>query len=194
MLSPSLRLDCAWSTTGASAVGIRYYLNDYPEVADLDEALQAAIGTAEQSGLSTLLLGEFGADGSEGTDGAAAQAQRVGALAGLARSVDEASEKGGAVALGCWDGSSDSLQRLRAASFSGLVLKNACQGDISWGAKIKHPSLAALSLTKLVKAAMSKGDSKIWGGAGGVGVASTGPMESAAADAYFNRDNQRKRL
>ena len=42
------------------------------------------------------------------------------------------------------------------------------------GAHLKLPSPAALLVTKLVKAALSKGDKKIWAGAGGVGVAGGG--------------------
>ena len=85
--------------------------------------------TAEQSGLDTILLPEFGADGDEGAEGAGELASRVGAAAGLTK---DAEDKGG-IALGCWDGSSEDLGRLREAGHKGLVLKNACYGDVAWG-------------------------------------------------------------
>ena len=177
---------CAGAKTlGAAAVGIRYYKGDYDSDGALEEALQSSIAAAEEAGLGAILLGEFGADGDEGVDGASGLASRFGAAAGLTKSAEE-----DGVALGCWDGSEQELQRLRGAGFAGLVLKNACQGDIAWGSRTKQPSLAAQALTKLIKAALSKGDKSIWGGAGGVNEASgEGSMES-----YFNRDNQPGRV
>mmetsp|Transcript_45959 Transcript_45959/g.75973 ORF Transcript_45959/g.75973 Transcript_45959/m.75973 type:complete len:297 (-) Transcript_45959:173-1063(-) len=173
---------------GASAIGIRYYELDWPDEAALEAALCSAVAAAEQSGLGALLLGEFGADGDEGAAGAVgALASRVGASAALAKQCVEPekteSGKEGALALGCWDGSAKALERLRGAGFSGLVLKNACDGDISRGARMKSPSLAAQAVTKLVKAALSKGSQTVWAGAGST---SGGESSSASLDSYFN--------
>lgn len=173
-------------TLGASAIGIRYYSGDWTEEGALEEALQAAVGTAESSGLGAVLLAEFGADGDEGAEGAVALASSVGAAAGLGKGTKEEGEDCGALALGCWDGSMDGLKQLRESGYEALVLKNSCRGNVAWGAKTKSPSLAALALTKLIKAALSKGSNTIWGGAGGQFIESQGPtMES-----YLNRDDQ----
>ena len=114
---------------GASALGLRYYSDDWPEEAALEGTLKEAVAAAEQSGLDTILLPEFGADGAEGASGAGELASRVGAVAGLTK---EAEDEAG-IALGCWDGSSEDLGRLREAGHKGLVLKNACLGDVAWG-------------------------------------------------------------
>ena len=107
----------------------------------------------------------------------------VGAAAGLAKS-PEAGEEGEKLAFGCWDGEPDALQRLRDEGFKGLLLKNACRGDVAWGSKTKQPSLAAMQLTRLVKASQSKGSTAVWGGAGITGGSSGG--QSTAA--YASRD------
>jgi hypothetical protein len=143
--------------------------------------------------VDTLLLPEFGADGDEGAAGAAALAARVGATAGLTKFSSDGPNEDGAIALGCWDGSAEDLEQLRGAGFGGLVLKNACNGDIAWGSRTKHPSLAANAVTGLIKASLSKGDKKVWGGAGGTGALASGKNEIAS---YYNRDDQppRRRL
>jgi len=166
---------------GAAGIGIRYYEGDWPEKAALEESLRKAVAAAEESRLDAILLGEFGANRAEGVEGAAGMASGVGAAAALTKSSED-----GAPVLGCWDGSEDELQRLRDAGFGGLIVKNACKGDVSLGAHLKLPSPAALRVTKLVKAALSKGDKSIWGGAGGVGIAGDGGDPFNAADKYYN--------
>ena len=168
----------AWKDQGASTIGLRYYEGDWSEEGSLEDALQGVITAAQKSGLDTILLAEFGANGAEGADGSSELASRVGAAAGLTK----AAEAGGAPAIGCWDGSDEELQRLRDAGFGGLILKNACRGDVAFGAKIKSPSLAAQAVTRLVKKALSKDGKAIWGGAGGVAEA-----KGESMDAYFNR-------
>ena len=169
---------------GASAVGIRFYERDWEDAAALEEALRTIVAAAEEAGLGALLLGEFGADGAEGTDGAGGLASRVGAAAGIAKRGDEEGDGGSGVALGCWDGSQNELQRLRESGFAGLVLKDACNGDIAHGAKIKSPSLAAQAVSFLVKAALSKGSKTIWAGAGITGGGQSDSEKSAAS--YFD--------
>ena len=164
---------------GASAIGIRYYDLDWPDAAALEEALKSTIATAEESGLGTILLAEFGADRDEGLEGSGGLASRVGAAAALTK----AGEEGGAVALGCWDGSQKELERLRAAGFGGLILKNACDGDVARGARIKSPSLAATAVSNLVKAALSKGSKSVWAGAG----STSGGGKSQSMESYFDR-------
>jgi len=171
-------------TLGASAIGIRYYLRDWAEADELEAALKGAVAAAEETGLGALLLGEFGADGAEGDEGAAMLTSRVGAAAGLAKGggADCAAQVDGAVTLGCWDGSDAALASLRDAGFSGLVLKDACDGDVARGARIKSPSLAAQSVTKLVKMALSKGSTSVWAGAG----TTSGGGGEASMDSYFS--------
>jgi len=169
-------------TLGASAIGIRYYEVDWPDAGALEEALQKVIATSEESSLPAILLGEFGADGAEGVTGATTLASSVGAVAALTKG----GEDGGAPAIGCWDGSERGLQRLRSAGIGGLIVKNACRGNVAQGAHLKLPSPAALLVTKLVKAALSKGDKTIWAGAGGVGMTGDGGDAQATADKYFN--------
>jgi hypothetical protein len=118
---------------GASAVGIRYYAADWPSVDLLEEALRAAVAAAEELGLASILLPEFGADGGEGAEGVGGLASRVGAAAGLAKGAAAASE-GDAVVLGCWGGGDDELQQLRGDGFRALILKDACGGDVGAGA------------------------------------------------------------
>ena len=166
---------------GASAIGIGYYASDWPESAPLEEALKGATAAAEKAGLDTLLLAQFGAGGEEGADGAAEVAARVGASAALAKEGGEGGE-GSATLLGSWDGTDEELQRLRAAGFDGLVLKNACRGDVGRGARTSSPSIAAMGVTKQVKTALSKAGTSVWGGAGGVSEAKGAGM----AD-YFER-------
>jgi len=167
---------------GATGIGIRYYLGDYKESADLEAAMRGAVAAAEESGLTAILLGEFGADGDEGAAGASTLASSVGAAAALAER-DATTDDGGALALSCWDGTEKELQRLREEGFAGLVLKNACNGDVGYGATTKSPSLAAQAVTKLVKAALSKGSS-VWGGAG---TTTGGESSGGSMEAYFNR-------
>ena len=122
---------------GAKAVGIRYYEADWPETGALEEALRSAVATAEQSGMSAVLLADklasyplprltegLASEKSEATgvdaDAAAATgglASRVGADAGLVATAAEY-EGGDALPLGCWDGSDSELDRLRDAGFS----------------------------------------------------------------------------
>jgi len=167
---------------GADAVGIRYYERDYPEAGALEDALKQAVTAAEASSLDTILLGEFGAHGAEGVVGAGAMATSIGAAAALTK----AGEDDGAPVLGCWDGSEPELQRLREAGFGGIILKNSCRGDVARGAHLKLPSPAALLITKLVKAALSKGSKTIWAGAGGVGITGGQGDAQVAADKYYN--------
>ena len=139
---------CAGAKTlGASAIGLRYYTGDYPDAAALEAALQRAVAAAEASSLTTILLGEFGADGAEGVAGAAAMASSVGAAAALTKG----NEQGGAPAFGCWRGSEDELQRLRTSGVDGLIIKNACRGDVGRGAHLKLPSPAAVLVTRQVR-------------------------------------------
>lgn len=169
----------AWAKHGASAIGLRYYQLDWPEEAGLEDTLKGVVANAEEAGLAAILLPEFGANGEEGLDGASSVGERVGAVAALTKG---AQEEQGAVALGCWDGTDMSLQKLRGAGVGGLVLKNACGGDVGFGAHIKSPSLAAQALTKLIKKALSKDGKAIWGGAGGVSEGKSDAMGS-----YFDR-------
>ena len=168
---------------GASALGIRYYMGDYPEASDLEEALSSAISGAEENGLATVLLGEFGADGDEGANGAGEMAAKVGAAGGLAK---EVSDEG--VSLGCWDGTDGGLAKLREAGFKGIVLKDACRGDVSKGARTTSPSLAAQAITRQVKAALSKGSTKIWAGAGSTANMDGGGGGGGSMEDYFNRN------
>ena len=149
-------------TLGASGIGIRYSDTDWQEANALEDVLRDAVAAAANHGLGSLLLPEFGTNGNEGSDGAGSLAARVGAAAGLATTTEK-------LAFGCWDGSPESLELLRAEGFGGLLLKNACKGDVSWGAKVKQPSLAALALTRVIKASQSKGSKTIWAGAGSTG-------------------------
>ena len=162
-------------------------MNDWPDAGALEASLQGAVAAAEECGLGAMLLGEFGADRAEGVDGAGGLASAVGAAAGLTKAPEEAAAKGGAISLGCWDGSQTELQRLREGGHSGLVLKDACNGDVAWGARTKSPSLAAQALTKLIKASLSKGNTAVWGGAGGTAMGESGGQ---SMESYFNRDNQ----
>jgi hypothetical protein len=117
---------------GAAAIGIRYYSGDWSEPGSVEDALITAIAAANDNGLESVMLGEFGADGSEGVDGAASMAARVGAAAALTTSVEE----DGTPALGCWNGTPEEKQRLQDAGFEGLLLKNACRGNMALGAHI----------------------------------------------------------
>jgi len=167
---------------GASAIGIRYYTSDWPDDQSLTSALKKIVAAAEESKLAAVLLGGFGADGAEGVAGASAMASNVGAAAALTTEREE----GGAPVVGCWDGSENGLQRLREAGFEGLIIKNACRGDVARGAHLKLPSPAALLVTKLVKTALSKGSKTVWAGAGGVGIVGDGGDEQLSADKYYN--------
>lgn len=170
-------------SSGASGIGIRYYAGDWQESeTSLEDTLQLTVNTANEMGLGAILLPEFGANGDEGMEGAGSLASRVGAAAGLSKSPEQG-EDGEKLAFGCWNGSPESLQRLRDDGFRGLLLKNACGGDVAWGSKIKQPSLAALELTRLIKASQSKGSKAIWGGAGSTG---SGGGQSTAA--YLSHD------
>ena len=166
---------------GAAAVGIGYYASDWPETAALEEALRTATAAADEAKLDSIILPQFGAGGVEGADGAADLASRVGAAAALGK---EPEAEDGAFVLGSWDGSPDELERLRGAGFSGLILKNACRGDIARGARTTSPSIAAKGVAMQVKAALSKSGKSVWGGAG-----TTELMDGKAQsmDDYFNR-------
>lgn len=166
---------------GAAAIGIGYYASDWPEADALEEALKGATAAAEGGGLDSLLLAQFGAGGVEGSDSAAEVAARVGATAALAKEGGDG-EEGSAALLGSWDGTDEELQRLRAAGFSGLILKNACRGDVGRGARTSSPSIAAMGVTQQVKTALSKAGTSVWGGAGGISEAK-GP----GMDDYFQR-------
>jgi hypothetical protein len=171
---------------GGSAVGLRYYNGDYADGSELEEALRGAVAAAAESGLEVVLLGEFGANGDEGCEGAGSLAQSLGAAAGLAKDPVPI-KKGEALSLGCWNGTPDDLQRLRDAGFmGGLVLKNACNGNVGLGANLKSPSPAAQLVTRRVKAALSKGNKAVWGGAGSV---KQGDSSGGATDweSYFDR-------
>lgn len=169
---------------GAAGIGIRYYLGDWPEAAALEEALTTAVAAAEQAELATVLLGEFGADGAEGApEGASDLASRVGAAAALLKDAPDSSPN--SAALGCWDGTPDALERLKAAGFSGLILKDACRGNVALGARVKSPSIAAQLVTRAVKAALSKGSKTVWGGAGR--VSEGGSSSGGSLDDYFNQ-------
>lgn len=172
---------------GASGIGIRYHEGDFEEGEELEGKLRSAVSAVEERGLGAILLGEFGADGAEGTAGAGALAERVGAAAGLSRD----GEDGSALALGCWTGESDQLQDLRAKGVAGLVLKDACNGNVAAGSRIKFPSLAAQGVSKLVKAALSKGSTSVWAGAGSTsgGVGGGGSI----ADYYSRSGDPRDR-
>lgn len=150
---------------GASGIGIRYYGVDWQAASALEDMLQHTVAAANQIGLGAILLPEFGTNGDEGVVGGGRLSLHVGAAAGLAKS-PEAGGEGENLAFGCWDGEPDALQRLRDEGFKGLLLKNACRGDLAWGSKTKQPSLAAMQLTRLVKASQSKGSTAVWGGAG----------------------------
>jgi hypothetical protein len=69
---------------------------------------------------------------------------------GAAAALTKGNEQGGAPAFGCWRGSEDELQRLRASGVDGLIIKNACRGDVGRGAHLKLPSPAAVLVTKQV--------------------------------------------
>jgi len=167
---------------GAAAIGIGYYASDWPEAEALEEALKGATAAAEEAGLDSLLLAQFGAGGVEGSDSAAEVAARVGATAALAKEGAAEGAEGGAALLGSWDGTDEELQRLRAAGFAGLILKNACRGDVGRGARTSSPSIAAMGVTKQVKTALSKAGTAVWGGAGGMTEAKTPGMSD-----YFER-------
>ena len=167
---------------GAAAIGIGYYASDWPEAEALEEALKGATAAAKEAGLDTLLLAQFGAGGVEGADSAAEVGARVGATVALAKQGAAEGAEGGAALLGSWDGTEEELERLRAAGLAGLVLKNACRGDVGKGARTSSPSLAAMAVTKQVKMALSKAGTSVWGGAGGV----AGPKEQSM-DSYFQR-------
>jgi len=168
---------------GATGIGIRYYSRDWQDNEALEQMLQRTVAVAEETGLGVILLPEFGANGEEGVIGGGGLAARVGAAAGLAKDA-ETDDEGEKMAFGCWNGDCDALQRLRDNGFQGLLLKNACGGDMAWGSKIKQPSLAALALTRLIKASQSKGSTAVWAGAGVTG--GSGGGQSTAA--YASRD------
>ena len=167
---------------GAAAIGFGYYASDWPEAEALEEALKGATAAAEEVGLDSLLLAQFGAGGVEGSDSAAEVAARVGATAALAKEGGAEGTEGGATLLGSWDGTDEELQRLREAGFAGMILKNACRGDVGRGARTSSPSIAAMGVTKQVKTALSKAGTSVWGGAGGVTQAKTASMGD-----YFER-------
>ena len=106
----------------------------------------------------------------------------MGATAALAKQGAAEGAEGGAALVGSWDGTEEELQRLRVAGLDGLVLKNACRGDVGKGARTSSPSLAAMAVTKQVKMALSKAGTSVWGGAGGVSEAKGQSMES-----YYER-------
>jgi len=64
-----------------------------------------------------------------------------------------------------------------------VVLKNACRGDVSKGARTSSPSIAARMVTGQVKAALSKKNIDVWGGAGSTDFA----VKESSMDDYFNR-------
>ena len=171
---------------GASGIGIRYSADDWNDAKALEEMLANTISAANEVGLGSILLPDFAANGDEGMTGAGTLASRVGAAAGLAKDAEKG-EDGEKFAFGCWDGQPDSLQRMRDDGFKGLLLKNACSGDVAWGSKTKQPSLAALALARLIKASQSKGSTAIWAGAGSTG---SGGGQSTAS--YVNGDKDVK--
>jgi len=180
-------VSAAFRKRGAAAVGIRYHEGDWDGADALEEALQGAVDAAEQSGLSAILLAEFGADGAEGAAGADELASRVGAAAALdVVGASEGDEAGGAMALGCWDGSDKELQRLRGAGFDALVLKDACVGDVARGGNLKSPSWAAQRVTNLVKMALSKGSRK-WSGSMFGSVQEGDATGATNWESYFDR-------
>ena len=65
-------------------------------------------------------------------------------------------------------------------NLDGVVIKDACRGDIGFGSVTKSPSLAARAVTTQVKRALSKKNDAIWGGAGGVSEG-----KEQALDSYF---------
>jgi len=172
---------------GAKALGIGYYASDWPEASALAEALQTATNAADDANIDAILLPQFGAGGVEGAEGAAGLASRVGAAAVLGKELGEEPEgEGGAdgpIVLGSWDGSDEELQRLRGAGFNGLVLKNACRGDLSRGARTSSPSIAAKGVTMQVKTALSKSGKAVWGGAGSMEFLNGKPVSMGD---YFN--------
>ena len=170
--------------SGASGIGLCYDAAQWEDASALEDALQRSVAAAKEMGLGAILLPEFERNGDEGMAGAGGLASRVGAAAGLAT----APEKDEKMAFGCWDGSSDALQRLREEGFGGLVLKNACGGDVGWGSKTKQPSLAALQLARLIKASQSKGSTTIWAGAGSAGSG------GGQATAYSGSSRQRSEV
>jgi len=173
---------------GAAAIGIRYYEGDWPEADALEEALQAAIASASESGLASVLLAEFGADGAEGLPGAGGLASRVGAAAGLVRLGCTPEADASAIELGCWHGGDKDLTWLRDAGFGALVIKDACGGNMALGARESSPSLAAQRVTALVKRTQSK-SSRTFGGTAMFG--STASLDAAPSegslDSYFDR-------
>ena len=174
---------------GSLGIGIRYYQSDWPEETALEEALAGAMAAADEHGLGTLLLGEFGADNAEGVEGAGGLASRLGAAAGLAKSSEESSK----LAFGCWNGSPDRLAQLRADGFKGLILKDACRGDLARGSRLNSPSLAARSVSGMVKAALSKGSTSVWAGAASGGGGSGTTVEEGFADYYGRSGDPRDR-
>lgn len=174
-------LTASAKSLGASAMGLVWRASDWPEQAALEEALQRATAAAERAGLDTILLPQFGAGGVEGADEAAELAAKMGSAAALAKEGETG--KDGAVALGSWDGSKEELERLREAGLEGVVLKNACRGDVSRGARTSSPSIAAQFVTRQVKAALSKKNIDVWGGAGSTDFT----VKEPSMDDYFNR-------
>lgn len=170
---------------GATGIGIRY--GEWQDESALEELLQQTVATANELGLGAILLPGFGSANAddEGTMGGGGLASRVGAAAGLSQT-PETAEDGEALAFGCWDGEPEALQRLRDDGFRGLLLKNACRGDVAWGCKMKSPSYAAQALTRLVKASQSKGNTAVWGGA----ASATGGGGGQSAAAYARKDVQ----
>ncbi len=165
-----------WKASGASGLGVRYYRADWPDEGALEAELARVVADADAAGLAAILLPEFGTLGEEGAEGASGLAERVGAAAALMKAAGD-----GAPALGCWNGSDQDLLRLRSAGLGGLIVKDACRGDIGFGSATKSPSLAAQAVGMLVKKALSKKNDAIWGGAGGVSEG-----KEQALDSYFD--------
>merc|ERR1711879_164436 len=96
---------------------------------------------------------------------------------------DETADDTDVFTLGCWDGSDAELQRLRTAGFGGLLLKDACGGDVGRGAGQSSPSLAAQRVSVLLRAALSKGSRK-WSGSM---FGSEKKSDGQSLDTYFDR-------
>lgn len=120
---------------GASAIGVRYHDDDWSDTNALETALSHAVDAACQAGLVAIMLGESSMGAIEHV---ATEQQNirlgVGAVAALVESPSSPEDgDSSTVALGCWDGSDEELQRLRSAGFRALLLEDACLADVASG-------------------------------------------------------------
>jgi len=135
---------------GAAGIGVRYHVREWGEADELERRLRQTVEAAHELGLGAVLLGER--EEAAEWDEVAWRVGAVGAVVGAPRTMG--GEEEGVVAIGCWDGSDEELQRLRASGFGALLLEDACGGEVERGA----PRCNAL-----VRAARSK-TSRTWSG------------------------------